>query len=41
MANFPMKIKELSKHRLFRYGVPFLVFVLGGSFGLKEFTSLR
>lgn len=41
MANFQIKLQELYKHRLFRYGVPFLIFVLGGSFGLKEFTSLR
>jgi len=41
MANFQIKLQELSKQRLFRYGVPFLVFVLGGSFGLKEFTRLR
>ena len=41
MANFQIKLQALSKHRLFRYGVPFLIFVLGGSFGLKEFTSLR
>jgi hypothetical protein len=41
MANFQIKLHELSKRRLFRYGVPFLVFVLGGSFGLKEFTRLR
>lgn len=41
MANFQRKLQELSKHRFFRYGVPFLIFVLGGSFGLKEFTSLR
>jgi hypothetical protein len=41
MANFQIKWQELYKHRLFRYGVPFLIFVLGGSFGLKEFTSLR
>jgi hypothetical protein len=24
-----------------RYGVPFLVLVVGGSFGLKEFTTVR
>jgi hypothetical protein len=41
MANLQIKLQELSKNRLFRYGVPFLIFVLGGSFGLKEFTSLR
>jgi hypothetical protein len=35
------KLKDLSNQRFFRYGVPFLIFVLGGSVGLKEFASLR
>ncbi|XP_069677320.1 cytochrome c oxidase assembly protein COX16 homolog, mitochondrial [Periplaneta americana] len=35
------KIKDLSQQKFFRYGVPFFVFVIGGSFGLKEFTRLR
>lgn len=40
MANFQRKLRELSKHGLFRYDVPFLIFVLGGSFGLKELQAL-
>jgi hypothetical protein len=35
------KLKDLSNKKFFRYGIPFIIFVLGGSVGLKEFTSLR
>jgi hypothetical protein len=35
------KLKDLLNKRFFRYGLPFIIFVLGGSVGLKEFTSLR
>ncbi|KYN11899.1 hypothetical protein ALC57_16041, partial [Trachymyrmex cornetzi] len=31
----------MSRSRILQYGLPFLVFVLGGSFGLREFTELR
>ncbi|XP_043286398.1 cytochrome c oxidase assembly protein COX16 homolog, mitochondrial [Venturia canescens] len=31
----------LTKNKSFKYGLPFLLFVIGGSFGLKEFTELR
>ncbi|KAL5008479.1 hypothetical protein ScPMuIL_014060 [Solemya velum] len=31
----------MKRRRFFRYGMPFLVLVVGGSFGLKEFTSVR
>ncbi|GAB1869701.1 Cytochrome c oxidase assembly protein COX16 homolog, mitochondrial [Camponotus japonicus] len=27
--------------RLWQYGIPFMIFILGGSFGLREFTELR
>ncbi|XP_067005719.2 cytochrome c oxidase assembly protein COX16 homolog, mitochondrial [Anabrus simplex] len=44
-SNFVMavadKLARLSKINFFRYGVPFLLLVVGGSFGLKEFTVLR
>lgn len=30
-----------SKRRLFKYGLPFLVLVVGGSIGLKEFSQIR
>ncbi|CAG9790886.1 unnamed protein product [Diatraea saccharalis] len=30
-----------SKKRSFRYGLPFILFVIGGSFGLREWTQIR
>ena len=35
------RINTFLKSRSFRHGLPFLVLVVGGSFGLKEFTSTR
>ena len=40
MANLG-KLSVLLKRPFYRYGIPFVVFVVGGSFGLKEFASLR
>ncbi|CAB3244574.1 unnamed protein product [Arctia plantaginis] len=34
-------ILTLSKRRSLRYGVPFFLFVVGGSFGLREWTQIR
>ncbi|XP_012058071.1 PREDICTED: cytochrome c oxidase assembly protein COX16 homolog, mitochondrial [Atta cephalotes] len=31
----------MSRSRILQYGIPFLIFVLGGSVGLREFTELR
>ncbi|XP_063383143.1 cytochrome c oxidase assembly protein COX16 homolog, mitochondrial [Cydia fagiglandana] len=31
----------LSKRKSFKYGVPFILFVVGGSFGLREWTQIR
>ncbi|CRK92122.1 CLUMA_CG005741, isoform A [Clunio marinus] len=39
--NLVEKFQKLSKRRSFKYGTPFLVLILGGSFALKEFTQLR
>ncbi|KAG5666408.1 hypothetical protein PVAND_014437 [Polypedilum vanderplanki] len=41
MNSLSAKFQFYSKKRLFRYGLPFLLFVAGGSFGLREFTKLR
>ncbi|XP_030764570.1 cytochrome c oxidase assembly protein COX16 homolog, mitochondrial [Sitophilus oryzae] len=43
MNNLPFKINisKFLKKRSVKYGVPFLLLMLGGSFGLKEFTNLR
>lgn len=34
-------ISIITKRKSFRYGLPFLLFVLGGSFGLREWTQIR
>ncbi|KAK7078071.1 Cytochrome oxidase assembly [Halocaridina rubra] len=33
--------KSLLQRRVIRVGLPFLVLIVGGSFGLKEFAQLR
>ncbi|XP_031784089.1 cytochrome c oxidase assembly protein COX16 homolog, mitochondrial isoform X5 [Nasonia vitripennis] len=35
MSNWPIYNKHL------RYAIPFVIFIIGGSLGLQEFTSLR
>ncbi|XP_061553053.1 cytochrome c oxidase assembly protein COX16 homolog, mitochondrial [Phycodurus eques] len=34
-------LKALQKNKTLRYGVPMLLLVVGGSFGLREFTQIR
>ncbi|XP_034053708.1 cytochrome c oxidase assembly protein COX16 homolog, mitochondrial [Gymnodraco acuticeps] len=34
-------LKALKKNRTIKYGVPMLLLVVGGSFGLREFTQIR
>ncbi|KAM4625607.1 cytochrome c oxidase assembly protein COX16 homolog, mitochondrial [Polymixia lowei] len=34
-------LKALKKNKTVRYGVPMLLLVVGGSFGLREFTQIR
>nr|XP_057913191.1 cytochrome c oxidase assembly protein COX16 homolog, mitochondrial [Doryrhamphus excisus] len=34
-------LKALQKNRTLKYGVPMLLLVVGGSFGLREFTQIR
>ncbi|CAO1392417.1 unnamed protein product [Diamesa hyperborea] len=41
MDQIVKKFNYYSKRRSIKYGVPFLLLILGGSFGLKEFTQLR
>ncbi|EZA50276.1 Cytochrome c oxidase assembly protein COX16-like protein, mitochondrial [Ooceraea biroi] len=31
----------MSSSKIWQYGIPFMIFILGGSFGLREFTELR
>ncbi|KAJ8341089.1 hypothetical protein SKAU_G00333800 [Synaphobranchus kaupii] len=33
--------KALQKNKTLRYGIPMLLLVVGGSFGLREFTQIR
>ncbi|XP_054759096.1 cytochrome c oxidase assembly protein COX16 homolog, mitochondrial-like [Lytechinus pictus] len=38
----PMKLLQaIKKNSFLRYGLPMLVLVIGGAYGLKEFRSLR
>ncbi|XP_055904401.1 cytochrome c oxidase assembly protein COX16 homolog, mitochondrial [Eupeodes corollae] len=39
--SFVNKFQKISKRNSFKYGLPFLICIVGGSFGLKEFTQLR
>lgn len=32
---------NLLRSKRFRYAIPFLIFIVGGSVGLREFTALR
>ncbi|CAH1382484.1 unnamed protein product [Tenebrio molitor] len=41
MANLGAKINQFLNRRSIKYGLPFLLVVLGGSFGLREFAQLR
>ncbi|KAM9341385.1 cytochrome c oxidase assembly protein COX16 homolog, mitochondrial [Symphorus nematophorus] len=34
-------LKALQKNKTVKYGVPMLLLVVGGSFGLREFTQIR
>lgn len=36
-----VKVQKFFNQRFVKFGIPFLVVILGGSFGLKEFTQLR
>ncbi|XP_075470317.1 cytochrome c oxidase assembly protein COX16 homolog, mitochondrial isoform X3 [Ascaphus truei] len=33
--------RALRKNRTLRYGAPMLLLIIGGSFGLREFTQIR
>ncbi|XP_065076744.1 cytochrome c oxidase assembly protein COX16 homolog, mitochondrial [Ochlerotatus camptorhynchus] len=41
MNSFQSKFQYYSKRKFFRFGVPFLLLMVGGSFGLKQFAQLR
>ncbi|XP_036397701.1 cytochrome c oxidase assembly protein COX16 homolog, mitochondrial [Megalops cyprinoides] len=35
------RFKAIQKNKTARYGIPMLLLVIGGSFGLREFTQIR
>ncbi|KAG7466151.1 hypothetical protein MATL_G00161730 [Megalops atlanticus] len=35
------RLKALQRNKTARYGIPMLLLVVGGSFGLREFTQIR
>ncbi|KTG05513.1 hypothetical protein cypCar_00024658 [Cyprinus carpio] len=35
------QVRKLQKNRTLKYGIPMLLLVVGGSFGLREFTQIR
>ncbi|XP_062711876.1 cytochrome c oxidase assembly protein COX16 homolog, mitochondrial [Aedes albopictus] len=41
MNSFQSRFQYYSKRKFFRFGVPFLLLMVGGSFGLKQFAQLR
>uniref|UniRef100_A0A8D8YEU5 Cytochrome c oxidase assembly protein COX16 homolog, mitochondrial n=1 Tax=Cacopsylla melanoneura TaxID=428564 RepID=A0A8D8YEU5_9HEMI len=41
MDKLLLRFQQLRRQKLFNYGVPFVVFVVGSSFVLREFTTLR
>ncbi|KAK5857974.1 hypothetical protein PBY51_011180 [Eleginops maclovinus] len=34
-------LKALQKNKTIKYGVPMMLLIVGGSFGLREFTQIR
>ncbi|KAL0969433.1 hypothetical protein UPYG_G00227330 [Umbra pygmaea] len=36
-----LSFKLLQKNKTLKYGVPMLLLIVGGSFGLREFTQIR
>ncbi|XP_076354026.1 cytochrome c oxidase assembly protein COX16 homolog l(3)neo43 [Tachypleus tridentatus] len=41
MGDLVHKLKSITERKFFKYGVPFLILTVGGSFGLKYFAILR
>ncbi|XP_025830218.1 cytochrome c oxidase assembly protein COX16 homolog, mitochondrial [Agrilus planipennis] len=41
MVQLVNKVLKVSKSKFMKYGVPFLIAIIGGSFGLKEFTQIK
>ncbi|KPI98421.1 hypothetical protein RR46_09637 [Papilio xuthus] len=41
LESFKRNISFYAKRKSFKYGLPFILFVVGGSFGLREWTQIR
>lgn len=41
MDQFSKSLDSFFKNKFIRYGLPFILLVVGGSFGLKEFSQIR
>lgn len=41
LENMIKKWKAYSSTKSIKYGLPFVIFVIGGSFGLREWTQIR
>ncbi|KAI8044574.1 cytochrome c oxidase assembly protein COX16 homolog, mitochondrial [Drosophila gunungcola] len=39
--SFIEKLNYYSKRKSFKYGIPFLIMMVAGSFGLQQFSNLR
>ncbi|XP_037814427.1 cytochrome c oxidase assembly protein COX16 homolog, mitochondrial [Lucilia sericata] len=39
--SFAQKFNKLKRNKNFKYGIPFLILMVGGSFGLQEFSRIR
>ncbi|KAG1934439.1 cytochrome c oxidase assembly protein COX16 homolog, mitochondrial [Pimephales promelas] len=35
------QVRKLQKNKTVKYGIPMLLLIVGGSFGLREFTQIR
>jgi len=41
MRKLKKTINTYGQRKFFKFGVPFLVFIIGGSFGLQYFTQIK
>ncbi|XP_015119894.1 cytochrome c oxidase assembly protein COX16 homolog, mitochondrial [Diachasma alloeum] len=41
IADIKAKILKFLNYRSVKHGLPFVLFIVGGSFGLREFTNVR
>ncbi|XP_022129924.2 cytochrome c oxidase assembly protein COX16 homolog, mitochondrial [Pieris rapae] len=41
LSSLSKTMREYSRKKSIKYGVPFILFIVGGSFGLREWTQLR